>query len=349
MEKRATFMPLVMPALIVLLFFTVAAGSACGADYVKTLDVAPYIENNRTFDTTRSIAETFGIFVGWDQADQRVTLTRGGTQVIMRVGSFQMGVKTPEGEKTLSLDIAPQWKEGRVFLPVRLWAEHFGLTVVWSQEDGGVVVSEGNKALKIMSGKKDIELTGGHFLKHYNQDESLSFFYPEAGVIGSTWEGYAEVLLRINEDEYVITAMNAGAGRSDPIRYTEEEISSLIIKNAEENNTVVQKVPESYYNVPSYRVSGTISGIPQVGVVFLKDGFLCGMTLEHKQKAQMDISAGQSRAAGALRSEAIEFDESELSRQPEKAPVEIEEGKLQAYLAVLNGLLSEMMASFMVW
>ena len=332
---------------IILALTLLAAGAAYGADYTKTIDVAPFIENGRAYDTTRSIAETFGIYVDWDQASRQVTLSRGAYRVVMQVDSDQMVVSAPEGVRTETLDVVPILREGRVFLPVRLWAEAFGLQVTWRDEDGLVVVTEGQKTLTAKPGENRLALTGGHFLKMYSQGDSLSFYYPETAIPGADWEGHAEVLFTVDGTDYVISAVNAGAGRSDPVQYTEEEIESLIRRNAEENDTVAESLPSHLFGVPAYRVSGSVGGLPQAGVVFLQDGFLCGLTVELKVEPPAAV-ASEGEEEGAWENLPAELEESELHKSAVDEPVVIEEGKRAVYQSVIDALLDELMASFRV-
>ncbi|MCL2166772.1 MAG: copper amine oxidase N-terminal domain-containing protein [Clostridiales bacterium] len=335
---------------ILLVLSSNVAGVAYGEDFIKTVDVAPFIENNRSYDTVRWISEAFGIFVDWDQASRQVTLSRGEHQICMQVGSYQMTHTTPEGETIIPLEVAPLLRENRVFLPVRLWAEEFGLRVEWREEDGSVAVSEGSKVLTFIPGKRDIVLTGGHFLQPYKGDDSFIFCYPESGVLGLTWEGYAEVSMICDGEEYIISAINAGAGRSDPILYTDEEINSLLNRNIAEKNLTAEKLTDLLYGVPAYRVSGIVEGIPQAGVVFLNKGFLCGLTIEAKWKTlpneETENQAEQIEASPD--SEDREIDESELNREAVEEHVMMEESLQQEYMLQLNLLLDEIMASFKV-
>ena len=359
------------------------AGLAAGAVYTKTIDAAPYIENGRTFDTTRPIAEAFGIHVDWERESRQVTLSRGTREVVMRVGSFEMSVTGPEGSRTITMDVAPELKGGRVFLPSRYWAERFGLKVNWLEETGEVAVSEGEKVLTVKPGSSAISLTGGYFLKLYTGDPSFRFFYPETGVLGSTWEGYAEVLMDIDGDLFTIAAINSGADRFDPTRYTEQTIAEHIARNTEENDTTARELPFGLYGRPSYLVSGTIKGVPQAGVVFLSNGFICGVSVEYKWNPPADaggagaggvVSAGGAGAgsagdagAGSVgsagpggqgkatqngnesgRESALVLDESEMSHEAQAGEAVIDKAHLQKYLKVINALLNEIMPSFSV-
>ena len=346
MRKKYAFRLLWNLSFIILLA-SVVTGVAYGADYIKVIDVAPFVENDRAYDTVRPIAETFGIYVDWEPANQQVTLTRSIYKVIMRVGSYEMTVISPVGVRTVVMDVAPVLKESRVFLPVRFWAEPFGLSVVWREDEGSVTVSEGIKALTVTPGKKEISLTGGHFLKTYDLDKSFRFYYPEGGVSGLSWEGYAEVLVVFNDEEYVITAVNSGAGRSDPIDYTSEEITLQISQNAELNNINVINLPDFLYGEPAFRVDGIVSGVPQAGLVFLQNGHLCGLTVEVKRIPSAMVGTLFSDSADALEIDIEEPGEADFGLT-ETIPADTDKSRLHAELAVVNTILDEIIASFVV-
>jgi hypothetical protein len=361
-----------LAAALLVALSTVAVGAAYGEVLTKTIDAAPFIFNGRTYDTTRPIAETFGIYVAWDQENQRVTLSRGMSQVIMTVGSSELIWASPDGQEAISIDAAPMLRDGRVFLPVRFWAELFGLSVYWNADDGSVTVSEGAKTLWAAPGSNVLILTGGHFLKLYNLDESFLFYYPEEGIVDINWDGYAEILLSAKDETYVISAVNATAGLADPIRYTAEEIGSLIDQNALAHNLDVLSLPQNLYGVPAFRVSGTVGSIPQAGVVFLKGDLLCGLTIEVKtapgeatpddeskpldEADELEIGEPHDMPAGA---EGQANGGSASSASVDGAPAgggsaakpqdEAADNRLKATLAKVNAILDEIMASFVVF
>ena len=340
--KNRNAIRLLWTLILILALTFVAAGAVYGADAVMIVDVAPFIENGLTFDTVRPIAETFGIYVSWDQAEQKVTLMRGAYRVVFTVGASELTRITPEGEKTAPIDTPPLLKDGRVFIPTRLWAEVFGLQVEWNEENRSVTVSEGIKALNFTPGQKEFHLTDGHFLKLYHQDESLSFFYPSVGNVDVVWEGYAEVLMNLDGNDYVIVAVNAGAGRSDPIYYTQEELEKLVYQNAGRELVTVTRLSDTYYGVPAYRFSGPEAGVPQSGVIFLKDGVLCGLTIETRRTPGQEIFTGNTLEIVDEDGTAIEPEERE------EAPAEADTSGLLEELALVNAILDEIMASFMV-
>ena len=343
MRKTGTFKTAFIMVIIIAVL-SLGASVVLGAVYTKTLDVAPFIESDRTYDTTRAVAEAFGIHVDWDGATQTVTLSRSPRQVVLKVGSNEMIVTDAVGIRSILLDAAPVLKDNRVFLPVRLWAEHFDLEVKWSEETGGVTVSRGAKTLSIKPGSKEISLSGGYFLKSYT-GRGVRFFYPETGILGSVWDGYAEAIIPIAGKEFVISAVNSGAGVGDFINHTEEEMTEMVMRNAELNGTEVKLLPDYYYGAPALRVSGLVSGAPQAGVVFINNGYICGIGVEYKwTPKQIEETADVSSIT-----EVTELDESELSRLAQVQKPDITEAEALAYLDIVNALLDEVLESFSVY
>jgi hypothetical protein len=301
------------------------------------MDVAPFVEGGVAYDAVRPIAEAFGIYVDWNQEAQKVTLTRGARQVMMTVGATDMTIAASGVERAISIDAPPILKDGRVLLPTRLWAESFGLNVVYQPEDGGVAISEGEKTLTVVPGSRTLSLSGGSFLQLYDKDESLRFYYPQSGAVGVVWEGYVEILLAMGGEDYVIVAVNGGTGRSDTVKYALDEFDRLIYSNASTANSSVEKLPESYYGVPAYRIAGYGEGVPQAGIVFLRDGYLCGLTVEARRDAN----------SGDVQQNTLEIVPlSEPNEMTEDEPMADYGRVLESELAVVNAILDEIIASF---
>jgi|GEM_PF-5770373 len=97
---------------------------------VKTMDVAPFIKDGRTFVPIRAIAEIFGATVSWDNG--LITIQKGENTISFKIGDKEASV----GNKIVKFDSAPFIKDGRTFVPVRFIAEAFGFEVKW---DNGVI------------------------------------------------------------------------------------------------------------------------------------------------------------------------------------------------------------------
>ncbi len=96
----------------------------------QSMDVAPYIENGRTYLPFRYAAESVGATPGditWNPATSQVILTTGGRSIVLTVGSKTLilnGVAIP-------MDAAPEIAGGRVMLPVRFLAQALGVDITW--------------------------------------------------------------------------------------------------------------------------------------------------------------------------------------------------------------------------
>lgn len=101
---------------------------------VKFPDAQPEKANNRTMVPFRAIAEVLGAEVTYDAG--AITAKKGGETLSFALGGKQLTVTDSAGKtvKTVQLDTAPYKKGGRTYVPVRFFAEAFGLTVQWDQD-----------------------------------------------------------------------------------------------------------------------------------------------------------------------------------------------------------------------
>lgn len=113
---------------------TIAYGAYSGVDQ-SNYKVIPYIDNGRTMVPVRFISEMFGSKVDWNPDTKTVTIEQNGKTIEMIIGEKRMHVDNKE----LVLDVAPQIKDGRTFLPLRALCETLNKNVFW--EDGIIVIS----------------------------------------------------------------------------------------------------------------------------------------------------------------------------------------------------------------
>ncbi len=107
----------------------------------KVMDAAPYIKGDRTYVPVRYLAYALGVAeadVVWDEATQKVTLTKGDDVVEMTIGSTTI---TVNGEAQ-TMDVAPEISNGRTMLPARYVAEGFGYVVGWDAGTRTVLISQ---------------------------------------------------------------------------------------------------------------------------------------------------------------------------------------------------------------
>lgn len=103
--------------------------------YLPT-DVEPYLYSGRTMVPMRAAGEAVGATVDWDQATQTATATLAGREV-----SFTLWDNTylVDGEAKTT-DVAPMMSGNRIFLPLRVFAEAFGVNVDWNQQRYDVTI-----------------------------------------------------------------------------------------------------------------------------------------------------------------------------------------------------------------
>jgi N-acetylmuramoyl-L-alanine amidase len=106
-------------------------------DIIKC-DVKPYIDSqNRTIVPIRFIGENLGFDCNWDQSSKIVTVSGGGTKIILPTGKREAIVNG----KTETLDTNAVIKNGRVMVPLRFIAETLSLIVDYKMSENLVSIS----------------------------------------------------------------------------------------------------------------------------------------------------------------------------------------------------------------
>ena len=102
--------------------------------YVHFADAQPEKVNGRVMVPFRTIAEALGAEVDYNAG--AITAKKNGQTLAFSLGGKQLTVTDSAGKtvKTVQLDTAPYKKGGRTYVPVRFFAEAFGLTVQWDQD-----------------------------------------------------------------------------------------------------------------------------------------------------------------------------------------------------------------------
>ncbi len=104
-------------------------------------DIAPFIQDGRTFVPVRFLAEAFAAEADWtpkDAAVEVVTLTRDDIQITINIGSYVINVVKDGVAETVTSDVAAFIKDGRTVLPFRVIAEAFGAEVDYGPKDGPI-------------------------------------------------------------------------------------------------------------------------------------------------------------------------------------------------------------------
>lgn len=104
------------------------------------MDAKPFIEQGRTFVPVRYLSNALGVtdeHIGWEEKTKLVTLKQPGFPVVELV----IGNKTIKSDgKAAAMDVAPQARQGRTYLPARWVAEALGYQVDWDPKLPNVVL-----------------------------------------------------------------------------------------------------------------------------------------------------------------------------------------------------------------
>jgi len=115
--------------------------SSDGTKQVQDMDVAPFVENGRTFVPVRYLALALGLpeeGIAWSAPANSATLVYNGVTVRLTVGENSLYVN----EHQVPMDVTPLvLPPGHAFLPARYVAEAFGYTVRWDSSENAVIIT----------------------------------------------------------------------------------------------------------------------------------------------------------------------------------------------------------------
>lgn len=102
------------------------------------MDVAPFIQNDRTFVPVRFLGNALGVtndLITWDNSSQTATLKGANATLQMTIGQ----ARVVSNGQAKAIDVAPVLKSDRTFLPARFVAEGLGYQVAWDDATQTVV------------------------------------------------------------------------------------------------------------------------------------------------------------------------------------------------------------------
>lgn len=102
-----------------------------------TLDAAPYIQDGRTLVPVRFVSEALGAGVVWNAETRRITVTDGGKEIILTLGTRNVQVNGVDQ----TIDCAPETVSGRTFVPLRFVSETLGAGVDYDSGSGRVLIT----------------------------------------------------------------------------------------------------------------------------------------------------------------------------------------------------------------
>ncbi len=125
---------------ILAVYTTVSAFAGIGLTIDGTViqsDIAPFIDNGRTFVPVRVISENLGANVSWDGTTRTVGIEKEGVSIQLTIDNTTASVNG----QTSTLDSAPQIVNGSTFVPIRFIAEGFNSTVDWDGASQMVIIN----------------------------------------------------------------------------------------------------------------------------------------------------------------------------------------------------------------
>ncbi|MTI53305.1 copper amine oxidase N-terminal domain-containing protein [Geosporobacter ferrireducens] len=107
----------------------------------KTMDVAAFIQDGRTFLPIRYVAESLGVSennIVWNANTKTVTIMKGDRIATMVIGSKTLTVNGT----AVPMDTAAMIKDGRTVLPIRYVAQALGAQIDWDADTRTVTVTQ---------------------------------------------------------------------------------------------------------------------------------------------------------------------------------------------------------------
>lgn len=103
----------------------------------RTMDVAPFIENSRTWVPVRFVSENLAAEVGWNSDTNIVTISQLNQTLALAIGETYLNVNGTLEQ----MDVAPFIRDDRTWVPVRFVTENLGAEVGWDPEDRIVTIT----------------------------------------------------------------------------------------------------------------------------------------------------------------------------------------------------------------
>lgn len=98
---------------------------------------APYVVGGRTLVPLRFISETLGANVSWDGAKRQVTVEGRNKKMMLHEGSNEVVIN----DRKITIDAAPEIRNGTTFVPLRFISEQLGLIVKYNHSTRGITLT----------------------------------------------------------------------------------------------------------------------------------------------------------------------------------------------------------------
>jgi hypothetical protein len=103
-------------------------------------DTPPFVKEGRTLVPIRAIVASLKAEVSYDATNRTVTIKKGEQVIELVIGQKVAKVNGVE----MQLEVPPQIKNSRTFLPLRFISEQFKAEVIW-QKEGQIITIDSNE------------------------------------------------------------------------------------------------------------------------------------------------------------------------------------------------------------
>jgi hypothetical protein len=172
---------------------------------------SPVVRNDRVMVPVRFVTSELGAEIIWDGEERTVTATKGDRQIFLRIDSYL--VSYDNGSRYQISDVAPfiLLENERTYVPLRLISNGFGVGIEWLESTRTVEVQSDKHSESesfhdiiivteiadgLVSGKTDVELTIGSYLKERADRTQLLLVDPDtaSGFVVASEKGAANRL-----------------------------------------------------------------------------------------------------------------------------------------------------------
>lgn len=105
-------------------------------------DAPPLLHEGRTYLPIRALGDAIGLSSAWDASDGKAKLSAGETAYHFEPNEREAVRQVGSKSEAIMMDQAPLLIKGRLYVPVRFFAEEFGFRVDWIQALDTIVVRD---------------------------------------------------------------------------------------------------------------------------------------------------------------------------------------------------------------
>lgn len=202
-------------------------------DSVISFDVQPEVVKGHTMVPLRALSEKLGYKVGLSDNQRTIELTKGEVSIQLQLESELVSIRNAaeDTEEQQVIEAAPYTKDGRIYVPVRLFSEVFGADVQWDLSTKTVILREIEEAVdKLPAVNRNSRVAV------LDQIKGTVWINQAGGSL--TYRAYNG--MKLHQGDHIVTEKNTSAiiktaDREDEITLSEN--SKLYISNLSSSNT----------------------------------------------------------------------------------------------------------------